>query len=127
MAKIEVFIIDNNILFRQGLRQALSQNEDIEVAGESDIDEEALELVASFCPEIVLLDIGLPLLTGLNLGRQITQRSPAISVVILTPYDDDEQLFQAIKSGAVGYMTKEATADQLTSAIRRIHQGGAHH
>jgi len=123
MAKIEVFIIDNNILFRQGLRQALSQNEDIEVAGESDIDEEALELVASFCPEIVLLDIGLPLLTGLNLGRQITQRSPAISVVILTPYDDDEQLFQAIKSGAVGYMTKEATADQLTSAIRRIHQG----
>ena len=123
MGKIEVFIIDNNILFRQGLRQALNQSEDIEVVGESDIDEEALELVASFSPEIVLLDIGLPLLKGLNMGRQITQRSPAISVVMMTPYDDDEQLFQAIKSGAVGYVTKEVTADQLASAIRRIHQG----
>ena len=123
MGKIEVFIIDNSTLFRQGLRQALSQSEDIEVVGESDIDEEALELVASFCPEIVLLDIGLPLLTGLSLGRQITQRSPAVSVVILTPYDDDEQLFQAIKSGAVGYVTKEATTDQLASTIRKIHQG----
>jgi len=123
MEKIGVFIIDNNILFRQGLRQALNQSEDIEVLGECDIDEEALELVASFSPEIVLLDIGLPILNGLNLGRQITQRSPAISVVILTAYDDDEQLFQAIKSGAVGYLTKEAGADQLISAIRRIHQG----
>jgi len=121
--KIQLFVIDNNILFRQGLRQALNQSDDIEVVGEADIGDEALDLVASFSPEVVLLDIGLPLLRGLNVGRQITQRSPAISVVILAPYDDDEQLFQAVKSGAIGYMTKESSADDLASAIRRIHHG----
>ena len=123
MDKIEVFVVDNNILFRHGLRQALNQSDDIEVVGESDIDDEALEIVASFSPEIVLLDIGLPLITGLDLGRQITQRSPAISVIVLTPYDDDEHLFQAVKSGAVGYLTKDTTVEELTSAIRRTHQG----
>lgn len=128
MEKIRAFLISNNTLFRQGLRQglrqAINQTEDIEVASESGISEEAVEVVLSFSPEIVLLDIGLPLLTGLNLGRQITQRSPAISVIILAPYDiDDAQLFQAIKSGAAGYLTMDATGAEITSAIRRIHQG----
>jgi len=84
MGKIEVFVIDNNALFRQGLGQALSQTEDIELVAGCDIDDEALELVAGFSPEIILLDINLPLLTGLNMGRQLTQRSPATSVIILT-------------------------------------------
>lgn len=123
MEKIKVFVVDSSALFRDGLRQALSRTEDIEVVAETGINDEVLELIASFSPEIVLLDIGLPLLTGLNLGRQITQRSPAILVVILAPYDDDEHLFQAIKSGAVGYVNKEATADELAPTIRRIHQG----
>ena len=122
MEKIKVFVIDSNTVFREGLCQVLSRTEDIEVIGESDIDEEALELVTNFSPNIVLLDIGLPLLTGLNLGRQITQRTAA-SVVVMAPYDDDEHLFQAIKAGAVSYLTKDATADELASAIRRIHQG----
>ncbi len=124
MEKIRVFLVSNNILFRQGLRQAISESEDVEVISESDISEEAVEVVLSFSPEVVLLDIGLPLLTGLNLGRQITQRSPAISVIILAPYDvDDAQLFQAIKSGAAGYLTMDVSAAEITSAIRRIHQG----
>ncbi len=123
MGKIGVFVIDNNVLFRQGLHQALSQTEDIEVVAECSLDDEASELVASFSPEIVLLNIGLPLLNGLDLGRQITQRSPAVSVIILTPYDDDEQLFQAVKSGAVGYLTNEVGISQLVSAIRKVHQG----
>ena len=66
---MEVFVIDNNVLFRQGVRQALSQTQDIEVVAESNIDDEAVELVASFSPEVVLLDIGLPLLNGLNRMR----------------------------------------------------------
>lgn len=123
MDKTEVFVIDNNVLFRQGLRQALNETEDVEVVAECDLSDEAHELVASFSPAIVLLDIGLPLLTGLNIGRQITQRSPAISVIMMTPYDDDEQLFQAIKSGAVGYLSKEASTAHLTLAIRRVSMG----
>ncbi len=123
MEKIRVFLVDESPLFREGLGQALSRTEDIEVVAESGIDDEAVESIASFSPEIVLLDICLPLLTGLNLGRQITRHSPATLVIILTPYDDDEQLFQAIKSGAVGYINKGATADELASTLRRIHQG----
>jgi len=124
MEKIRVFAISNNALFRQGLRQAISQSEDIEIVSESDLSDKALEIVMSFSPEIVLLDIGLPLLTGLHLGRQITQRSPAISIIILAPYNiDDAQLFQAIKSGAAGYLTMDVSAEEIASAIRRIHQG----
>lgn len=124
MEKIRVFVVSNNALFRQGLRQALGEREDIEVVSESNLSDEALEIVMSFSPEVVLLDIGLPLLTGLHLGRQITQRSPAISVIVMAPYNiDDGQLFQAIKSGAAGYLTMDVTAEDMASAIRRIHQG----
>ena len=123
MEKIGVFVVDNNTIFREGLRQSFASIEDITVVGETDIDEEALELVMSFSPEIVLLDIGAPLLTGLNLARQITQRSPGTSVIVLAPYDNDEHLFQAVKSGAASYLTKDATADELASTIRSIHQG----
>ena len=123
MEKIKVFVIDSNTVFREGLRQVLNQTEDVEVIGESDINDEVLELISNFSPQVVLLDIGLPLLIGLSLARRITQRSPAISVIVLTPYDDDEHLFQAIKSGAAGYLSKSVTADELTSAIRRLHRG----
>jgi len=123
MEKIKVFVIDSNVLFREGIRQALSQTDDVEVVGESDINIEAVELVASFSPQVVLLDIGLPLLSGLRLVRQITQRSPAVSVVTLTPYDDDEHLFQAIKSGAAGYLNKNVSADDLAAAMRKVHRG----
>ena len=116
-------MIDNNSLFREGLRQALNQIEDIEVVDECGIGDEALELIANFSPDVVLLDIGLPSLAGLKLGRQITQRSPGISVITLTPYEDDEQLFQATKSGAVCYLSKDATADEIAQAIKRVHRG----
>jgi len=124
MDKIRTFVISNNTIFRQGLRHAVGQSEDIEVVSESNISDEALDIVMSFSPEIVLLDIGLPMLTGLHLGRQITQRSPAISVIVLAPYNiDDAQLFQAIKSGAAGYLTMDASAEEMISAIRRINRG----
>ncbi|MFC1870374.1 LuxR C-terminal-related transcriptional regulator [Chloroflexota bacterium] len=124
MDKIRVFVVSNNTLFRQGLRQALGQSNDIEVVADAVINDDALELVMDFSPQVVLLDIGLPLLTGLNLGRQVTQRSPAISVIIMAPYNgDDSQLFQALRSGASGYLTMDAGADEVASAIRRIYQG----
>lgn len=123
MEKIKVFVIDSNVLFREGIRQALSHTDDVEVVGESDINIAAVELVASFSPQVVLLDIGLPLLSGLRLVRQITQRSPAVSVITLTPYDDDEQLFQVIKSGAAGYLNKNVSADELAAAVRKVHRG----
>jgi DNA-binding NarL/FixJ family response regulator len=123
MEKIGAFVVDNSTIFREGLRQSFARIEDIEVVGDSGINEEALELVMSFPPQVVLLDIGPPLLNGLSLIRQITLRSPAIPVIALTPYDNDENFFQAIKSGTAGYLIKNATADELALAIRRVHQG----
>ncbi len=123
MGKIGVFIIDNNTIFRDGLHQSLTRTEDIEVVGDADINEEALELVKESHPEIVLVDIGLPQLTGLRLAPQIIQCLPEVSMVMLASYDNDEYLFQIIKSGAAGYLNKDATADELASAIRRIHEG----
>ncbi len=123
MQEIAVFVIDNNTIFRNGISQIFASIEDIEVVGESKIDEEALELVMNLSPEVVLLDIGAPLLTGLNLSRQITQNSPGISIAVLAPYDNDEFLFQAVKSGAASYLTKDVTAEELVSTIRRLHQG----
>ena len=123
MEKIGVFVVDNSAIFREGARQGLAETEDIEVVGDSNISEEALELVMTFSPQVVVVDIGLPLLEGLSFIRQITRRSPAISVIALASYDNDEYLFQVIKSGAVGYLSKNTTADELASAIRKIQRG----
>jgi len=123
MDKIQVFVVDNNSLFRKGLKQAFAEVDDIELIGEAALDNKALEAVADFSPEIVLVDIGMPLLAGLDLARQMTRHSPAIGVVILTSFEDDEQLFQTVKSGAIGYLSKEAKAEEIISMVRRIHHG----
>jgi two-component system, NarL family, response regulator DegU len=123
MEKIQVFVIDNNSLFRKGLKQAFSEVDDVELIGEAGLDNKALEMVADFSPEIALVDIGMPLLTGLDLARQMTRHSPALAVVILTPFEDDEQLFQTVKSGAVGYLPKEAKAEDIISMVKKIHRG----
>ncbi|MDD5289533.1 MAG: response regulator transcription factor [Dehalococcoidales bacterium] len=123
MDKTQVFVIDNNSLFRKGLKQAFSEVDDIELIGESALDNKALDMVADFSPEIALVDIGMPLLTGLDLARQMTRHSPALAVVILTPFEDDEQLFQTVKSGAIAYLPKDASAEDIISIVRRIHRG----
>jgi len=123
MEKIKIFVIDNNSIFREGLRRSFDSVEDFDLLGDTNIDEEALELVMTFAPEIVLLDIGMPLLAGLDLARQITQKSPGVSIVVLDSFGDDEHLFQAVKSGAAGYLTKNVTPDELASTIRRLYQG----
>jgi len=124
MEKITVFTICNNALFRRGLKQTLAETKDIEMVAESEMNDDALDLVFGFSPEIVLVDISLPLLTGLDMARQITQRSPAISVIVLTPFNgDDNQLFLTIKSGAAGYLTMDTNPDEIASAVRRIHRG----
>ncbi|MFH0942503.1 MAG: response regulator transcription factor [Chloroflexota bacterium] len=123
MDKIQVFLVDNNSLFRKGLKQAFTEVDDIELAGEAELDSRAPEMVADLSPEVVLVDIGLPLFIGLDLARQITRHSPAIAVVVLTPYEDDEQLFQTVKSGAIGYLSKEAKAEDIISMVRRIRRG----
>lgn len=123
MEKITVFLVDKQTLYRQGIRQALSTCNDMNVVGECAPGAEAVGLVEAFMPSVVLLDVDLPLLRGLDLGRQITTRCPNVSVIALTSSPDDEQLFQAVKTGVVAYLTKDISPDELAGAIRRISNG----
>jgi len=115
-------IIDKQMFFRAGVRQALSQQSDFEIL-ECDPVQEALELIEADSPEVVLLDIDFPKLSGLELGRKITRSYPNSRVVMLSPNPNDEELFEVIKTGAVAYLDKNTTTEDLVSIIRRACHG----
>jgi len=121
--KITVFIIDRQTLYRQGVQQALSASNAITVVGDAPPGNEALNLVEAFAPRVVLLDVDLPLLRGLDLGRQITTRCPRSAVIALTACPDDNQLFQSIRSGVVAYLSKDISAEELIDAVTRVSKG----
>lgn len=123
MEKVTVFIVDRQTLYRQGVCQALSADEAISVVGDCPPGSEALTLVEAFAPNVLLLDVDLPLLRGLDIARQVTTRCPGVAVIALTSCWDDDQLFQAIRSGVAAYLSKEVSAEELASAIKKIHNG----
>jgi len=123
MGKLTIFIVDKQPIFRRGLRQALSLHEDMEVVGECDPSTDTWSLVESLSPDIVLVDVGTPSLTGFGVAHQIVTRCPKVAVAILTPNPDDDQLFQAIKSGAVAFLSKDIAADELVDILRRVGRG----
>ncbi len=122
MSKPKVLLVDDHPLFRQGVRWVLEEN-GIEIVGEAEDASTALELVEQLEPDIALIDINLPGVNGLELTRIMKQRHPSVQVLILSIYEDDEQLFQAIKAGAAAYFSKDVDPDTLLQAIRRIARG----
>ncbi len=121
---ISVFIVDEKVISRQGLRSYLSQNEGIKVIGECDYFlEDTVSLIEELAPHVVLVDINLPLLNGLNLARQIVERSPNISIILLGPYEEDDQIFEALKVGVAGYLSGNIATEELGSAIQRVSEG----
>jgi len=119
--RLAIFIVDSQPLYRQAIRQALP--EDMEVAGESDLNPDIWSVIESLSPDIALVDVGLPSLSGFEIARQIATRCPGVAVVMLTPSPDDDHLFQAIKSGAVALLGKDTSADNLVSLLSRVGQG----
>jgi two-component system response regulator DegU len=120
--EITVTIIDKQAFFRAGVRQALVEQSGFRVL-ECDPTDEPLELIEADSPDIVLLDVSFPALSGLELGRKITRRYPNSKVVMLSPNSSDEELFEVIKTGAVAYLNKNTTTEELVSVIRRAYQG----
>ena len=119
--KIKVFVVDRQIIFRQYLRRRLSETEDIEVTGESgDFSEDVASLIEGLAPDVAVVDTDLPSFSGFDLARDITQRSPNISIIMLTPYRDDNQILRALKAGVAGYLSKDISGNELASAIRRV-------
>jgi two-component system, NarL family, response regulator LiaR len=122
---VTVLIADDHPVVRQGLRTFLDLQDDLAVIGEAATGAEAVAKAEELLPDIVLLDLVMPDLDGIEAARRIRDISPATKVIVLTSYAEDEKIFPAIKAGAAGYLLKDIEPEELASGIRRVHQGEA--
>ena len=123
MNKIRVFLADDHLILREGIISLLQKAPDIEVVGEAGNGEEAVTKVEQLAPDVVLMDITMPGLNGLEATQQIKQKNPGVKVLILTMHETDQYLSGMLRAEASGYVVKTATASELISAIRAVHQG----
>ena len=121
--RTRVLIADDQALFREGLRTLLSTRDDIEVAGEAGDGDEAIVLVDSLLPDVVLMDLRMPKLDGIQATARIRDRHPSIPVLVLTTFDDDANLFGALRAGAAGYLLKDVSSETLVAAIHAAAKG----
>ena len=121
---INVLIVDDHALIREGLRQLFTLEEHIHVVGEAANGFEALEKIHRLSPDVVLLDIHLPVVDGIAVTRQITHQFPNVAVIILTVHRQNQQIVDAIRNGAKGYLLKNSSAREVAEAIKIVHQGG---
>jgi DNA-binding NarL/FixJ family response regulator len=120
---INLLIVDDHPLFRQGVRWSLSEEQDIKVIGEASSAEEALDFVGVSPPDVMLVDINLPNMDGLEMTRRIHRTYPSMGVIVLSMRENDEQAFNALRSGAAAYYSKEIHPAQLAQNIRRVARG----
>jgi len=121
MDTIRILVVDDHQVVREGLRHMLKLEADIEVVGAASDAKEALTQVESLSPEIILMDIKMPGVDGIELTRQLKEKQPSCNIIMLTLYD--EYLAEAIEAGAVGYLLKDVKREELVRAIRAVHQG----
>jgi DNA-binding NarL/FixJ family response regulator len=120
---ISVLIVDDHPLFRDGLVKALSLEDDLHVVGQSEDGEQALATARRLLPDVVLLDINLPSMNGLQVARQLKSDRAGVTVVVLTAYHDSQQVIHAMRAGASAYCAKDITPDDLVGVIRDVAQG----
>lgn len=123
MEKIKILVVDDHTLMRDGIHALLSLSNDIEVIGEATDGREALDKVQELSPDVVVMDIAMPVMDGLEATRRIKKKNPRVKVLVLTQYDNREYILSAVKAGADGYVPKKAAGSELASAIRAIHAG----
>lgn len=123
MPPIRVLIVDDHAVVRRGLRHLLGTSADMEVVGEAEDAAGALSAAASLQPDVILLDIRLPGISGLQAAPQLRQSVPEARIIVLTTYDDDQYVAEALGSGAHGYILKSASDETVAQAIRAVHQG----
>ncbi len=120
---IRVLLVDDQSLFVEGLRMVLSVEEGIVVVGEAKDGASALAMVESARPHVVLMDLRMPGMDGVEATKRISARFPRVNVLVLTTFDDDVSIFRALRAGAVGYLVKDSARDVLVGAIRAAHRG----
>lgn len=120
---IRLVLVDDQSLIRRGLRALLKTDADLEVIGEAENGQEAIALVETLRPEVVIMDIRMPVMDGVESTHVICQQFPQVKVLVLTTFDDREYVAKALQAGASGYLLKDTPFDELTLAIRLVHKG----
>src|SRR5258706_1825474 len=126
MPNINVLLVDDHNIVRQGLRAVLMAEGDVNIVAEAQTGREAVQLVSRLRPEVVVMDLAMPLLNGAEATRQIVKAVPSAKVVVLSSYGDDEHIQQAISAGAAAYLLKQTVAADLVKAIREVKKGNAY-
>ena len=120
-----VLLVDDHTLFREGIRALLSASSDIEVVGEAENGKTAIELTEKLSPDVVIMDLVMPVMDGIEAAQHISGQHPEIKILILSMYDDDDHVRQILKAGASGYVLKRSASDDLLRAIREVDAGGS--
>jgi two-component system, NarL family, response regulator LiaR len=122
-ATIKILIADDHPLIRQGLRVIIEAQPDLELVGEASNGEQAVQQALTLHPDIVIMDLQMPIMDGLSATREIAQADPQAQVLVLTSFPDDDNVYTAIKAGAMGFLLKDSSADYLLDAIRTVSRG----
>lgn len=123
---IKIILIDDHPLFREGVKRILDMEKDFEVVAEGDDGNEAVSLVEKYRPDVVLLDINMPEVNGVEATRRLMEKVPGTKIIILSIHDDETYVTHAVKTGAAGYLLKEMDADSLIDAVKVVAEGGAY-
>jgi DNA-binding NarL/FixJ family response regulator len=123
MSKIRILLVDDQTMFRQGMKVLLSSQPDFEIVGEAVDGEEALHQAARLHPDVVLMDLRMPVLDGAAATRRLRTTQPSCRVIVLTTFDEDETVFDGLRAGAIGYLLKDAPTEKLYEAIRAAFKG----
>lgn len=125
IGKIRVLIVDDHTILRQGIRSLLEDEPDIDVVGEAEDGHSAVKLASQLNPDVIVMDIAMPRLNGLEATRQIRRNNASIKILILTMHENEEYIRQALAAGAMGFILKDAASNELIAAIRSIQSGEA--
>src|SRR5262245_15634575 len=123
LTRIRVVLADDQVLFREALHNLIAAQPDIDVVGEAGDGEQALRLVAELRPDVVLMDVQMPVLDGVAATRRIKDEQPECHTILLTTFDDDEYVFEGLRAGAIGYLLKDVSAQRLIEAIHIAARG----
>ena len=123
MKKLRLLLVDDQSLFREALRTLLSLQADFEIVAEAENGERALALAKVHKPDVILMDLRMPVMGGVEATRRIVSAVPGARVVVLTTFDEDEEIFEALRAGALGYLLKACSADKLNESVRAAAKG----
>jgi NarL family two-component system response regulator LiaR len=121
--QIRILIVDDHAVVRKGIRALLSTEKDIEVIGEADDGQEAIKRYQSLTPDVLLLDLLMPKMNGIEVIKAVKEKHPEAKILVLTSFAADDQVFPAIKAGALGYLLKDTGPEELVDAIHQVHRG----